>query len=109
MNASAPSKLFVWPRSLWSVLTMAVVLALSEGFGLAQIPLVQRGAPWRYLDNGSDQGTDWRKVGFNDEEWRGGIGQFGYGEDDEATLINPGPNLQPFVTTYFRHVFLARV
>lgn len=32
--------------------------------------LVRIGSTWRYLSNGSDQGTAWRGVGFNDSSGR---------------------------------------
>ena len=70
-----------------------------------EFPLVPPGAQWRFLDNGSDQGAAWHSNLFNELDWLIGTGPFGYGEGDERTLINPGPNFQPYVTTYFRHVF----
>jgi len=67
--------------------------------------VIQPGASWRYLDNGTDQGTKWQLLEFEDGEWSSGVGKFGYGQGDETTIINPGPDLQGFITTYFRHVF----
>ena len=32
----------------------------------ATVNLVSFGSVWKYLDNGSDQGTAWRAPGFND-------------------------------------------
>ena len=74
------------------------------------VPLVQRlvpkGATWRYLDDGSNQGTAWRAPGFDDSSWKSGAAQFGYGDGDETTLISFGPNInQKFITTYFRRTF----
>lgn len=61
---------------------------------------------WRYLDNGSNQGTNWVTRTFNDASWSTGIGQFGYGDGDEATVISFGPNSgAKYITTYFRHKF----
>ena len=37
--------------------------------------LVPRGAKWKYLDNGSDQGTAWRAPAFNDSAWSSGPAQ----------------------------------
>lgn len=70
------------------------------------LPLVERGATWRYLDNGSDQGTAWRDPGFNDTAWPAGAAPLGYGDGDEQTVVNAGPNGGGrFVTTYFRYPF----
>ena len=68
--------------------------------------LVSRGAQWRYLDNGSNQGTAWRNPGFNDGSWASGAAQLGYGDNDEATTVSFGPDgNNKFVTTYFRKTF----
>ena len=32
----------------------------------AQTSVISSGQTWKYLDNGTDQGTAWRGVGFND-------------------------------------------
>jgi len=74
---------------------------------VAALPsLVSFGATWRYLDNGSDQGTAWKDPGFIDTSWATGPAELGYGDDDEATIVSFGgdPN-NKFITTYFRHTF----
>lgn len=61
------------------------------------------GDSWKFLDNGSDQGTGWRATAFNDASWNIGNGEFGYGDGGEATLVNYGPDANnKFITTYFR-------
>ncbi len=61
---------------------------------------------WKYLDNGTDQGTAWRAPDFDDAAWASGPAQLGYGEGDEATVISFGPDANnKFVTSYFRHAF----
>ncbi len=61
---------------------------------------------WRYLDNGSDQGTNWTSGGFDDSAWSRGRGEFGYGDGDEGTVVGFGGNpSQKTITTYFRHSF----
>ena len=68
--------------------------------------LVSTGSVWKYLDNGSDQGTAWRTVAFDDSGWASGPAQFGYGDGDEATVVGFGPSSSnKYVTTYFRHTF----
>ena len=69
-------------------------------------PLLPAGSVWRYLDNGSDQGTAWRAPEFDDSQWASGPAQLGYGEGDEATTVSFGPNpKEKYVTTYFRTAF----
>jgi len=64
------------------------------------------GSSWRYLDNGSNQGTAWRARTFADTSWKQGNAQLGYGDGDEATVVSFGPNAnQKYVTTYFRRQF----
>ncbi|MBK6775448.1 MAG: hypothetical protein IPG74_06235 [Flavobacteriales bacterium] len=68
--------------------------------------MVPFGATWKYLDNGSNQGTAWRAVAFNDAPWASGPAQLGYGDGDEATVVSYGPNANnKYITTYFRHTF----
>ena len=89
-------------------------LLLSAGMALAgalhaQVTtLLPYGATWRYLDDGSDQGTVWRAPAFVDSGWASGPGQLGYGDGDEATVtgfIDTDPvttGTQKNATTYFR-------
>ena len=71
----------------------------------ATCQLLPIGSVWRYLDNGSDQGTAWTAPAFNDSGWLSGPGQLGYGDGDEATVVSFGPDsANKYVTTYFRTV-----
>ncbi|MDQ5858239.1 MAG: metallophosphoesterase [Acidobacteriota bacterium] len=68
--------------------------------------LVPTGSVWKYLDNGTNQGTAWRAAGFADGAWASGGAQLGYGDGDEATVVSFGPNASAkYVTTYFRRAF----
>jgi PhoD-like phosphatase/PhoD-like phosphatase, N-terminal domain len=67
--------------------------------------LVPTGSVWKYLDNGSNQGTAWRAAAFNDAAWASGPAQLGYGDGDEATVVNSGPSSSRYITTYFRRAF----
>jgi len=65
--------------------------------------LVAYGASWKYLDNGTNQGTAWRATSFNDASWAAGNAQLGYGDGDEATVVSFGPDANnKYITTYFR-------
>jgi hypothetical protein len=66
---------------------------------------VPAGSVWRYLDNGSDQGTAWRGLAFSDAAWKSGKARLGYGRDGEVTTVQTGPNNNKYVTTYFRRTF----
>mgnify|MGYP005833243737 CR=1 FL=1 len=70
--------------------------------------LVARGSLWRYLDDGSDQGTAWRDPSFDDSVWNEGPAELGYGDGDEATVVSYGPDSSnKYTTTYFRRAFTA--
>src|SRR5688572_25455760 len=61
------------------------------------------GATWKYLDNGSNQGTAWRNTSFNDAAWKTGAAELGYGDGDEATRVSYGSSSSnKYITTYFR-------
>jgi hypothetical protein len=61
------------------------------------------GHEWKYLDDGSDQGTAWSEINFDDSAWQLGPSQLGYGGDGEATLLGFGPDSSnKFTTTYYR-------
>ncbi|HRZ99598.1 MAG TPA: CotH kinase family protein [Candidatus Paceibacterota bacterium] len=72
----------------------------------AKRTIIPTAAEWKYLDNGSDQGTAWRQLGFDDRAWAAGRTQLGYGDGDETTILGYGPDAgNKFVTTYFRKTF----
>ncbi len=78
----------------------------------AQTLLVPPGAAWKFLDNGSNQGTAWRATNFNDAAWASGPAELGYGDTSdgrpERTVVSYGTNASAkFITTYFRHAFVA--
>ena len=73
--------------------------------GPLQPQLVPLGSVWKYQDDGSDQGSAWRYGKFNDTAWASGAAELGYGDSDEATVINSGPAGSHFITSYFRHAF----
>jgi len=63
------------------------------------------GQTWRYLDDGSDLGSGWTATGFNDSGWASGAAELGYGDGDEATVVDDGPDSNHYITTYFRTEF----
>ena len=66
---------------------------------------------WKYLGDGSDQGTAWRAATYNDGTWPTGAAELGYGDGDENTVIpivdiSPNiPGIQKPATCYFRKTF----
>lgn len=76
-------------------------------FGISQDSVVvPYGSIWKYLDNGSNQGSSWRFNNFNDASWDAGPAELGYGDGDESTVVSYGPSSSnKHITTYFRHSF----
>ena len=68
--------------------------------------LVVSGDVWRFLDDGSNQGTAWHDPQFSDDGWREGRSQLGWGDGDEATTVSFGGDAEnKHITTYFRRAF----
>ena len=77
---------------------------------LGQLPTVNALVPafskWKYLDDGSNQGTAWRLPAFDDTLWPEDRSRFGYGGDGESTEISYGPDdSDKHITYYFRRTF----
>ena len=86
------------------------IIILLLHFGIqnvsSQATIFGYGAGWKYLDNGSNQGTAWQAANFADAGWSSGNGQLGYGDGDETTILSYGGNASnKYVTTYFRKSF----
>src|ERR1044071_2376708 len=94
-------------NALHFVFVLAIIcLLFAPAVRAADTILVPTAATWKYLDNGSDQGTAWRAASFNDSTWSSGPAQLGYGDGDEATILSFGPDANnKFITTYFRRAF----
>ena len=85
------------------LLPLSVIFTVQS---FSQTNFVVKGSTWKYLDNGTDQGTAWRTPAFNDAGWASGPGELGYGEVDQATTVGFGGDVNNrYATTYFRHTF----
>lgn len=75
-------------------------------FKLASIKdsiVLSKNSLWKYLDDGSNQGSSWKEFAFDDSQWNSGYGQLGYGDGDENTVLSYGGNSSDkYITTYFR-------
>jgi len=66
---------------------------------------IYKNSEWKYLDNGTDQGTAWTMPAFDDAGWSYGPGKLGYG-DNAVTTVGYGPDAaNKYITTYFRKQF----
>jgi acid phosphatase type 7 len=106
MHTMQTSKLNLHTKAILLSLTLLLISCFAPLTYAADTVLVPTGAAWKYLANGSDQGTAWRAAAFNDATWPSGPAQLGYGDGDEATTVSFGPDANnKFITTYFRRAF----
>jgi hypothetical protein len=89
-----------------ALVLLALIAATSTPLRGQSAALVVTGSTWKYLDDGSNQGTAWRASGFSDATWATGRAQLGYGDGDEAAIVSYGGNASAkYITTYFRRTF----
>ena len=73
--------------------------------------LVSFGSIWKYLDDGSNQGTNWVSPAFDDSAWASGPSPLGYGDSNgrlPATTNSFGPDANNrYITTYYRKEFVV--
>jgi hypothetical protein len=93
-------------RNLYVFISLLFVVSLTISAYATTDILVATGSSWKYLDNGSNQGTAWKNATFNDASWATSNAEFGYGDGDETTIISYGGNANnKYITTYFRKSF----
>ena len=97
--------ILISPRRWTSPLTIVAFFACSALSAYAQT-LIPNNSTWKYLDNGTNPRWYWLESNFDDQSWKTGAAQFGYGDGDEATILNWGrdPN-DKYITYYFRKSF----
>src|SRR6059036_2292284 len=91
---------------------LAAAACICASLSLSAQTLVPTNSFWRYLDNGSDQGTEWSSYFFDDSGWAEGQAELGYGDAvdgrPEATVVSyRNEPTNKYITTYFRHWFFV--
>ncbi|RLD89430.1 MAG: hypothetical protein DRJ09_06580 [Bacteroidetes bacterium] len=82
-----------------TLLILSVFLTISS----VNAQLIPVGSGWKYLDDGSNQGTAWQTLNFDDSHWAEDNAQLGYGDSDETTVISYGNDANnKYITYYFR-------
>ena len=70
------------------------------------INIVPSGSQWKYWDSAAAPAGPWFNAVYADDSWKLGTAQLGYGDGDESTLIDFGPNSQnKYITSYYRKSF----
>ena len=81
------------------LLVVGLNLVVATASAASSTTLIASNSNWRYLADGSDQGTAWRNAGFDDSGWSNGVAKLGFGGDGEVTSIGDATN--SFITFYF--------
>jgi hypothetical protein len=88
---------------------ICIVLFITGVNSVAGQTLIPKGSVWKYLDDGSNQDTAWKEVGFNDSGWESGPAILGYGNINagtvSTTLSYGSSSNNKYATTYFRSTF----
>lgn len=50
--------------------------------------IIQRGEDWKYIVPSSEIGNSWKNTGFDASAWSTGPSGFGYGDNDDSTVLN---------------------
>ncbi len=50
--------------------------------------IIHKGSNWKYFVPSSEIGNSWKNIGFDDAGWNTGPSGFGYGDNDDATVLN---------------------
>jgi hypothetical protein len=107
-------RLFKWVFPNITIQPQEFLLVWASGKDRKQIPspmetFISDKSEWKFLDDGSNQGTAWREPGFDDSSWASGPAMLGYDTNNNTefgTEISYGGNASyKHVTYYFRKNF----
>jgi len=86
------------------------VLGIDEVMGRRVVEsVIRQGERWRYFKGTEEPPEGWTAVDFDDSAWPAGVAGFGYGDNDDATVLEDMqriPGTQPgYSTLYLRRTF----
>lgn len=90
--SDSPSNLQKWAFPNTSIPAQGYLLIFASGKGPGLYAkywetIIDWGDEWRYFPGSSEPPPNWNLPGFEDENWNTGNSGFGYGDNDDATLI----------------------
>lgn len=62
--------------------------------------VIDRGDEWKYLVPDASTPSTWQSTSYTDTDWNSGISGFGFGDNDDSTLIDKGS-----ISVYLRTTF----
>ena len=99
-----------WDDFVTETITQILSFVKKEEIGLFRAEQADsltfiQGDSWKYFDFGNYPGVNWINLDYDDSYWRTGYAELGYGDGDETTVVDFGPNDdEKYITTYFRKV-----
>jgi hypothetical protein len=77
-----------------------------EKYRISNDTVISRLSSWKYYDRGTPPLSTWKMPDYDDHDWSSGYAQFGYGEGDEATVLDYGSDPgNKYPACYFRKTF----
>lgn len=70
--------------------------------------IIRQGDSWKYIVPGSDISSEWIQPTFDDSQWLTGNSGFGYGDNDDETLLSPG-TIAVFLRKEFNIINLTEI
>ena len=97
-----------WDRLLVCLVAASCFLISFSAHSSQPAQLIGQGSQWHYLDTGRYPGPAWTSRLYDETGWRIDLAQFGYGEGDENTVVDFGPDPDTkYTTTWFRKSFFV--
>tara|TARA_B110000263_G_scaffold70950_1_gene61886 strand:- start:162 stop:4460 length:4299 start_codon:yes stop_codon:yes gene_type:complete len=85
-------------------------LAIYQAEQMVNDTLVPKSSNWKYYCSLSSPSQNWFENDYDDSDWSSGFAELGYGDGDEETIVDYGPDPDnKYITTYFRHAFSANM
>ncbi|MCZ6794912.1 MAG: lamin tail domain-containing protein [Planctomycetota bacterium] len=84
-------------------MTLVDDITVLGGATFDETVLVDSGEVWRYFKGTRAPPANWRTLGFNDGSWLSGATGIGYGDGDDATVLNDMQN--NYVSIFCRKTF----
>lgn len=97
---------FKWTFPSLTMAPQEFLVVFASGVDAAQSvvqwsTLIDQGHIWHYWTSRQQPISTWTDPGFPVTAWATGPSGFGYGDGDDATIINPNPSLALFTRTTF--------
>jgi hypothetical protein len=96
----------VWVLLAWAAVSGSVVYSMDLSIGSDAVQFVSAGDPWRFFRGQSPPSEPpeaWKDPDFDDSQWEVGPSGFGYGDNDDATVL---ADMQGhYVSVYIRREF----